>query len=214
MCHLEYQDVPFAGTPGQPFYLPLTVQRLYTQSAVPPYQAPYCTCANTSWDIQRDNYLLSVLPHPDSAAPPTAAFTAKLSGDAAHQWNFDASGSHADSGIASYHWTFGDGATATTSTPTTTHTYRDGSDHTASLVVVDSGGTASPAASQDTYRERTGREFHRRLTGRQTRGRLRHRGDRRVAAGAGMHVAGSDPGGRRGRAATRSRSPCPGRRRR
>ncbi|MCU1422875.1 MAG: hypothetical protein JWN36_2526 [Microbacteriaceae bacterium] len=79
------------------------------------------------------------------ATPPTAAFSAALSGPAAHEWTFDGSASTAVSPatVASYRWTYGDGSTETTTTPTAHHTYADGSPHTASLVVVDSAGTTS-----------------------------------------------------------------------
>ena len=54
-----------------------------------------------------------------------------------------------DSGeqIASYAWTFGDGTSATTTTPTTTHTYASEGTFTASLVVTDSRGLASAPAT-------------------------------------------------------------------
>jgi hypothetical protein len=44
--------------------------------------------------------------------------------------------------IASYHWNFGDGATATTTTPVTTHTYTGGS-YTASVTETSSAGTST-----------------------------------------------------------------------
>src|SRR4051794_29680409 len=55
--------------------------------------------------------------------PPTASFTTRLAGSKA---TFSAQGSGAGTAarpLASYDWTFGDGKTATTSTPTVTHTY-------------------------------------------------------------------------------------------
>lgn len=81
------------------------------------------------------------------AVPPTAAFSATFTGS--HTWSFDAAASTATTGqtVRSYQWTFGDGRTATTSTPSTTHIYADSSAHTASLVVVDSAGTASESVS-------------------------------------------------------------------
>ena len=63
---------------------------------------------------------------------------------------FDGSGSYdPDSGeqIASYAWTFGDGASATSTTPTTTHTYASEGTFTASLVVTDSRDAASAPAT-------------------------------------------------------------------
>jgi DNA-binding beta-propeller fold protein YncE len=56
----------------------------------------------------------------------------------------DASGSTApDGGIASYFWAFGDGATATTSGPTTTHLYTTPGPITASVTVTSAGGTST-----------------------------------------------------------------------
>jgi len=61
----------------------------------------------------------------------------------------DASGSSdpdAGDAVASYKWDFGDGQTATTSTPTTTHTYANKGDVTAKVVVVDKEGQSSDPA--------------------------------------------------------------------
>ena len=46
--------------------------------------------------------------------------------------------------IETYRWNFGDGAAATTSTPTTTHTYALNGKYAASLTVVDARGVTSP----------------------------------------------------------------------
>ena len=78
---------------------------------------------------------------PDQA--PTASFTVTpaLAGAAT---SFDGSASGAPYGsITNYAWTFGDTATANTSTPTTTHTYATGGGYTATLTVTDSAGTSS-----------------------------------------------------------------------
>ena len=69
---------------------------------------------------------------------PTAAFTSSATNLAA---SFDGSGSHdSDGTIASYAWTFGDGATGTGVSPS--HTYASANTYTVSLTVTDnSGGT-------------------------------------------------------------------------
>jgi len=74
--------------------------------------------------------------------PPTATFTppsSSLSGQAA---TFDASAStDPDGTITSYAWSFGDGATTTTSSPTTAHTYATEGTYTATLTVTDNYGS-------------------------------------------------------------------------
>jgi YVTN family beta-propeller protein len=57
---------------------------------------------------------------------------------------FDASASTVAYGsVASYAWTFGDGATATTTMPMTTHTYAAAGTYTATLTETSSGGTST-----------------------------------------------------------------------
>lgn len=62
---------------------------------------------------------------------------------------FDASKSSDGDGdtIASYHWTFGDGVSQTTTTATVSHTYASSGTFTPTLVVIDSRGTSSTAVS-------------------------------------------------------------------
>ncbi|HEX5825382.1 MAG TPA: PQQ-dependent sugar dehydrogenase [Candidatus Limnocylindrales bacterium] len=75
--------------------------------------------------------------------PPVAAFTATpASGPAPLVVAFDAGGSSAPAGIASYAWVFGDGATGTG--PTTSHTYMGGT-FTARLTVTDTNGAMASA---------------------------------------------------------------------
>ena len=45
--------------------------------------------------------------------------------------------------IVSYQWTFGDGTSSTTSTPTTSHTYAKAGSYTASVTETDSAGTST-----------------------------------------------------------------------
>jgi YVTN family beta-propeller protein len=61
--------------------------------------------------------------------------------------SFDASASTVAYGsIASYAWSFGDGATATTTTPTTTHTYAAVGAYTATVTETSTGGTSTSIA--------------------------------------------------------------------
>ena len=53
----------------------------------------------------------------------------------------------AGGGITKYHWEFGDGTTADTTTPTTTHVYTREGDGTATLTVTDAQGAVSATAS-------------------------------------------------------------------
>jgi hypothetical protein len=56
----------------------------------------------------------------------------------------DASASIANGApIASYQWSFGDGATATTTTPTTPHTYAAAGAHKVKLTLTDAYGTST-----------------------------------------------------------------------
>ncbi len=57
---------------------------------------------------------------------------------------FDASGSHLSGGtITSYRWNFGDGSTATTKTPRTSHIYAKSGSYSASVVATGSDGTST-----------------------------------------------------------------------
>ncbi len=78
---------------------------------------------------------------PDQA--PVASFTVNA-GTAGSPSSFNASASSVAYGaITTYAWSFGDGATATTSTPSVTHTYAAGGDYTATLTETDSAGTST-----------------------------------------------------------------------
>jgi PKD repeat protein len=84
---------------------------------------------------------LGVAVAPDEA--PTASFTTGA-GVSDSPTSFDASASSAPVGtVAAYAWNFGDGATATTSDPTITHTYASAGTYPVSLTVTDSAGTSS-----------------------------------------------------------------------
>jgi hypothetical protein len=77
-----------------------------------------------------------------SASAATVRQNAPLTFDASKSTDPDVGDS-----IASYRWDFGDGQTATTSTPTTTHSFADKGSVTVKVVVVDKEGQASDAAS-------------------------------------------------------------------
>ncbi|TFC87368.1 PKD domain-containing protein [Cryobacterium sp. TMT1-21] len=78
---------------------------------------------------------------PATNAAPTAEFTGTPNGLAA---SFDGSASKdSDGTVASYAWDFGDGTTATTATPTTSHTYGAGNTYQVSLIVKDDKGATS-----------------------------------------------------------------------
>jgi YVTN family beta-propeller protein len=82
-------------------------------------------------------------------APPVAlgaVLGAVTPGTAGSAISFDASASTGQ--IVSYHWTFGDGAIATTATSTTTHTYASSypPGYAASVTVTDTSATSAPAA--------------------------------------------------------------------
>lgn len=92
-------------------------------------------------------------PPPPSSSnnPPTASFTASCrKGSCA----FDASASTDDHGIASYAWDFGDGSSATMTTPKTSHTYTAKGTYTRTitLTVTDGGGMSSIARTTLTFR--------------------------------------------------------------
>jgi glucose/arabinose dehydrogenase len=79
--------------------------------------------------------------------PPIASVTANpTSGGVPLTVSFDGSASSDPDGNTplTYEWAFGDGATATTSSSTTSHQYTSAGNYTASLVVRDSLGLASP----------------------------------------------------------------------
>lgn len=76
---------------------------------------------------------------PPANQPPTASFTSSCT---SLTCTFDASGSaDADGSIASYLWSFGDGGTATTATPS--HTYAAAGTYPVQLQVTDNGGATA-----------------------------------------------------------------------
>ncbi|MGA7436140.1 MAG: beta-propeller fold lactonase family protein [Solirubrobacterales bacterium] len=93
---------------------------------------PFGTPLTLDEFISPDSDSLVVSP----AQPPVAALTTQSGSKA--QVSFDASGStDPDGPIASYAWDFGDGQTAETTTPTTTHSYATDGDYTATVTLTD-----------------------------------------------------------------------------
>jgi PKD repeat protein len=106
------------------------------------------TATVTVTDDQGATSTASVLVTPGDPVDlaPTASFTVQCT---LLSCAFDGSGSSDPEGaVASYRWDFGDGTTVTTTTATTSHDYAGAADLTVSLVVTDSRGQASPAATQ------------------------------------------------------------------
>ncbi len=78
--------------------------------------------------------------------PPVASFTVSCPSQK-NNCTFDAAASSDDSRIASYSWSFGDGAsTLNAATPSATHSYAAKGTYTATLTVTDDGGLSSSAA--------------------------------------------------------------------
>ena len=120
----SYVEAPTAYVTGTNTVTPITIASNTPGTAITVGSGPYFIAIT-----------------PDQA--PTASFTVTpaLAGAAT---SFDGSASGAPYGsITNYAWTFGDTATANTSTPTTTHTYATGGGYTATLTVTDSAGTSS-----------------------------------------------------------------------
>ena len=75
--------------------------------------------------------------------PPAASFTATPA-PSDSTTSFDASASTVAYGsITDYHWNFGDGTTADTTTPTTTHPYATAGNYTVTLTETDTAGTST-----------------------------------------------------------------------
>ncbi|MBV9292037.1 MAG: PKD domain-containing protein, partial [Frankiales bacterium] len=73
---------------------------------------------------------------PAGNAAPTAAFTSSCP---SLSCSFDGSGSSDDGSITNYHWNFGDGNSADTAGPTTSHNYSAAGPFTVTLTVTDNG---------------------------------------------------------------------------
>lgn len=90
----------------------------------------------------------SAVSSPLASQPPVAAFT-PMSATLGQASSFDASASHAQYGIASYRWTFGDGSSLTSTTPKVTHTYNKLGTYTVTLTVTDTLGVSTAGTVWD-----------------------------------------------------------------
>jgi PKD repeat protein len=90
----------------------------------------------------------SAIGSPISSQAPVAALRAPAT-TLGKPSTFDASASHSDYGIASYQWSFGDGSTATTTTPTVSHTYTRLGTYAVKLTVVDTLGVSTTGTVWD-----------------------------------------------------------------
>jgi serine protease len=82
-------------------------------------------------------------PPPTVDAPPKASLSVSCRKTVC---TFDGTRSTDDNGIVLYSWSFGDGAQASTTTGTTSHTYASGGTYTATLTVADVAGQTSQAS--------------------------------------------------------------------
>jgi YVTN family beta-propeller protein len=102
---------------------------------------------NTATDTVVATIPVGAAPARGIAITPDQAPVAALSATPAPHGSptaFDASASTVEFGtITNYAWNFGDGSTANTSTPTTTHTYVSGGSYTATVTETDSAGTST-----------------------------------------------------------------------
>ena len=102
---------------------------------------PIATATNTAGTpVGAGNDPWDIAITPDQAPVAALIVTPGNQGQATH---FNASASVAPSSpITNYAWNFGDGATANTSAPTTTHTYAHDGSYTATVTETDAGGTS------------------------------------------------------------------------
>jgi DNA-binding beta-propeller fold protein YncE len=99
-------------------------------------------CASPDCSAASGEYFQSLAITPDQA--PTASFTSAPA-TAGSPTTFDASASTASPGhsVVLYDWSFGDGATEETTSPSTSHVYATANNYTVTLTVTDSAGCST-----------------------------------------------------------------------
>ncbi len=99
-------------------------------------------CASPACNVGSGKYLQSLAITPDQA--PTASFT-ETPGTAGSATTFDASASAASPGhsVVSYDWSFGDGSSEATTSPSTSHVYATANTYAVTLTVTDSAGCST-----------------------------------------------------------------------
>ena len=111
-------------------------------NASPGSLTPISTATNTpAAPIQVGDRPAALAITPDQAPSAAVSVVAGLAGQPS---SFDGSASSSPVGsVASYRWDFGDGSTATTTTPHTTHVYAHAGSYMARLTVTNSAGTST-----------------------------------------------------------------------
>jgi subtilisin family serine protease len=130
-----------AGTPNRLLYASLT-----TSTPPPPVDTVVPPPADTTVPPPVDTTSTPPTPPPPADQAPLAKFTWSCRRG---RCTFDATSSTDDHGIASYAWSYGDGATASSAAElvTTSHTYTIAGTYTVTLTLTDSAGQRSTTAA-------------------------------------------------------------------
>jgi len=142
VCGKVFRLAGAAGSRRQVTFLDGLGAKSAVNLAFGPYQrtqALYYTTYGGGGQVRRVTYSAA-----NSA--PVAAFSTSLGGSAARTLTANGSASYDPDGgdsVVRWSWDFGDGSTAVTTTPTTTHTYPNGGSYAVTLVVTDSHGLVS-----------------------------------------------------------------------
>jgi DNA-binding beta-propeller fold protein YncE len=131
--------MPWMTANGASLYAPDQAQSVY-QFAVSSGGALSPKTPNAVSDSDATSLFALTIP-PDQG--PVAAFSEKA-GKAGKATKFNASkSSDSDGTVASYHWSFGDGSSVTTTSATVSHTYKHAGKHTVTLTVTDDSGCST-----------------------------------------------------------------------
>jgi 6-phosphogluconolactonase (cycloisomerase 2 family) len=132
--------MPWMTASGTSFYVPDSNKSVYQFDVSPTTGSLSAKSPATVSDSGASSLFALVIP-PDQG--PAAAFSAKA-GKAGKATEFNASkSSDSDGTVASYHWSFGDGHTLTTTKATVAHTYKHAGKHTVTLTVTDDSGCST-----------------------------------------------------------------------